>query len=54
MTWLVFREAVEVSAGQLDAMRALKLGEEECGDCIVNNYRPPCSLGNRQIWVKTV
>ena len=40
------------SAAQLDAMRALKVEEnEECGCCIVNNYRPPCSLGPRQVRV---
>jgi len=50
---LIFREPVEVSEAQLEAMRALKIGEEGCEDCMVDNFRPPCDLKGRTIRVKT-
>ena len=53
VTWIVFGEVVEVSEAQLDAMRAMKVEEnDDCPCCIVNNYRPPCKLGERKIRVK--
>jgi len=52
VTWIVFLEPIEMSSKQLDSMRALKIGNTaDCG-CMVNNYRPPCALGNRKIRVK--
>ena len=49
-----FREPVEVSEAQLEAMRNLKIGEEEgCPDCMVDNFRPPCDLKGRTVRVKT-
>ena len=48
------REPVEVSEAQLDAMRSLKIGEEEgCCDCMVDNFRPPCDLKGRTVKVVT-
>ncbi len=33
---------------QLKAMRALSFDSKDCQpNCMVNNYRPPCALGNR-------
>jgi len=53
VTWIVFGEVVEVSEAQLDAMRAMKVEEnDDCPCCIVNNYRPPCKLGERKVRVK--
>jgi len=54
VTWIVFKEPVEVSEDQLDAMRSLKIGEEEgCCDCMVDNFRPPCDLKGRTVKVVT-
>jgi len=54
VTWIVFKEPVEVSEAQLDAMRSLQFGEEEgCCDCMVDNFRPPCNLKGRTVKVKT-
>merc|ERR1711936_946600 len=48
VTWIVFKEPIEVSEAQLDAMRSLQFGEEEgCCDCMVDNFRPPCNLKGR-------
>ena len=48
--WIIFREPIEVSEAQLDAMRSLKTGEEEgCRDCIVDNWRPQCDLKGRTV-----
>merc|ERR1719510_1717629 len=53
VTWLVFKEPVEMSAEQLDTMRKLRIGQEEgCEDCMVDNYRPPCALNGRTVRVK--
>ena len=51
--YFVFREPVEVSEAQLESMRALKIGDEGCEDCMVDNFRPPCDLKGRTIRVKT-
>merc|ERR1712176_799648 len=54
VTWIVFKEPVEVSEAQLDVMRSLKIGEEEgCCDCMVDNFRPPCDLKGRTVKVVT-
>ncbi|ESO96312.1 hypothetical protein LOTGIDRAFT_205401 [Lottia gigantea] len=48
VTWIVFEEPIEVSEDQMKAFRALCCGE--CGSApIVDNYRPPLPLGNRQL-----
>jgi len=52
VTWIVFKEPIEMSEEQLNAMRALKIAETADCDCMVNNYRPPCQLGSRKIRVK--
>jgi len=53
VTWIVFKEPVEVSEAQLETMRNLKIGEEEgCPDCMVDNFRPPCDLKGRTVRVK--
>ncbi|KAL5280001.1 CA2 family protein [Megaselia abdita] len=54
--WIVFKEPVEISHGQLDAMRNLNCYDvkDEC-PCdnlkgkVINNFRPPLPLGNRQL-----
>jgi len=52
VTWIVFKEPIEMSGKQLNSMRALKIGETDDCDFMVNNYRPPCALGERKIRVK--
>ncbi|PSN32135.1 Carbonic anhydrase 13 [Blattella germanica] len=54
--WIVFKEPIEVSEEQLAAFRNLKcLKEEDAAACddleglIINNYRPPLPLGNREL-----
>jgi len=55
VTWIVFKEPVEVSEAQLEAMRKLKISEEAgCEDCMVDNFRPPCQLRGRTVRVKNV
>jgi len=55
VTWIVFKEPVEVSEAQLEAMRKLKISEEAgCEDCMVDNFRPPCQLKGRTVRVKNV
>jgi len=49
VTWIVFKEPVEVSKQQLLAMRAMKCSGEAGCPHIVDNYRPPCSLGTRTV-----
>ena len=52
--WFVFREPIEVSEAQLDAMRSLKTGEEEgCSDCIVENWSSPGDLKGRTVKIVT-
>lgn len=50
VTWIVFKQPIEMSNKQLSAMRDLKTGQEDC-DCMVRNYRPPCPLGERIVRV---
>jgi len=49
--WTVFKEPVQISKEQLAAMRGMKCGCS--GDAkelaMVDNYRPPCALGNRTL-----
>merc|ERR1711951_109040 len=48
--WTVFKEPVQISKEQLDAMRNMKCGCKADKDLsMVNNYRPPCALGNRTL-----
>lgn len=49
VTWIVFKEPVEVSKQQLDKMRSMKCSDEECCDHIQDNYRPPCQVGDRTV-----
>jgi carbonic anhydrase len=62
VTWILFKEPIEVSPEQLEAFRNLKCydAREEC-PCentmhapfatgkVINNYRPPLPLGNREL-----
>lgn len=43
VTWIVFKEPIEMSDEQLHALRTLRCGNK----CIVDNYRPPVPLGDR-------
>jgi len=52
VTWIVFKEPIEMSEEQLNAMRELQTEDHDDCDCMVNNYRPPCNLGERTIRVK--
>lgn len=45
VTWIVFKEPIEMSADQLHALRTLKCG----GKCILTNRRPPVPLGDRTV-----
>lgn len=54
VTWIVFKEPIEVSETQLNTFRSLRCYPKgaECSKeegCIVNNYRPPLPLGNREL-----
>lgn len=57
VTWIVFKEPIEVSPEQLDKFRGLRcydIGEacpddHELNGQVLNNYRPPCELGNREL-----
>eukprot|EP00092_Neocalanus_flemingeri_P001980 GFUD01002113.1.p1 GENE.GFUD01002113.1~~GFUD01002113.1.p1 ORF type:complete len:839 (-),score=120.69 GFUD01002113.1:119-2635(-) len=50
VTWLVFKEPVEISHQQMNAMRSLNLSKpEEEEDKILNNYRPTKPLGDRKV-----
>lgn len=49
VTWIVFKQPVEVTRQQLAAMRAMKYSDGECCQHIVDNYRPTCSLGSRTV-----
>lgn len=54
VTWVVFKEPIEVSEEQMNVFRSLrthKMGEQapndELAGCMVENYRPPLSIGDR-------
>ncbi|XP_068087146.1 carbonic anhydrase 1 isoform X2 [Anabrus simplex] len=54
VTWILFKEPIEVSEEQLAAFRSLRCyceGEDcpadELQGLVINNYRPPLPLGNR-------
>ncbi|XP_047505126.1 carbonic anhydrase 1-like [Pieris napi] len=52
VTWILFKQPVEVSAEQLALMRKLRCGEASCGEEameLLHNYRPTLPLGNRDI-----
>ncbi|XP_022332513.2 carbonic anhydrase 2-like [Crassostrea virginica] len=46
VTWIIFRDPVEISQEQMDALRKLKFPE---GQCMVDNYRPPTPLHQRTV-----
>jgi len=56
VNWIVFNEPIEVSAAQLATFRSLKCYErknpcpcDELRGKMVDNYRPPLALGERQV-----
>nr|CAD7428063.1 unnamed protein product [Timema monikensis] len=56
VTWILFKEPVEVSEKQLSVFRSLRCygpGEscpcDELQGLVVNNYRPPLPMGNREL-----
>ncbi|XP_069702534.1 carbonic anhydrase [Periplaneta americana] len=56
VTWILFKDAIEVSEEQLSVFRSLRCYKpEEACPCdeleglIINNYRPPLPLGNREL-----
>ncbi|CAG4965281.1 carbonic anhydrase 2 [Colias croceus] len=52
VTWILFKQPVEVSAEQLALMRKLRCGEASCGEEameLLHNYRPTLPLGNREL-----
>lgn len=56
VTWILFKEPIEVSEEQLSVFRSLRCYKrEEACPCdeveglITNNYRPPLPLGNREL-----
>ncbi|KDR09625.1 Carbonic anhydrase, partial [Zootermopsis nevadensis] len=56
VTWILFKEPIEVSEEQLSAFRSLRCYKpEEACPCdeleglVINNYRPPLPLGNREL-----
>lgn len=48
VTWIVFQTPIQVSEEQIAAMRAMNFGTDD-SEKMVNNYRPPCPLGDRNI-----
>lgn len=53
VTWIVFAESLTMSSEQMNKLRSL-LASDDCAkgcpsDCIVDNYRPPLELGNREL-----
>jgi len=48
VTWIVMKEPIQVSEEQMAAMRNLNFGSDD-SEKMVNNYRPPCCLGDRTI-----
>jgi carbonic anhydrase len=56
VTWIVFKEPIEVSKEQFEQFRQLRCydfkdqnpGDEFEGQ-VINNYRPPVEIGNREI-----
>lgn len=52
VTWILFKQPVQVSAEQLASMRKLKCGEASAGTEameVLHNYRPTLPLGNREL-----
>jgi len=50
ITWLVFKDPVEISQQQMNAMRNLNFSKpEEDEDKILNNYRPTQPVGERKV-----
>lgn len=56
VNWIVFKEPIEVSPDQMNALRGLhttKRGaavpNHEHGDKMINNYRPPLDLHDREV-----
>jgi len=49
VTWIVFKQPIEMSKDQLEKMRLMKIGGCDEDGCIADNYRPPCPLGERPL-----
>lgn len=54
--WMVLKEPIEISHKQIDLMRNLRCYDVNdiapCDDMmgkVINNYRPPLPLGNREL-----
>jgi carbonic anhydrase len=48
VTWIVFQKPIQVSEEQMIAMRNMNFGTDD-SEKMVNNYRPPCTLGDRNV-----
>jgi len=48
VTWIVFKQPIEVSPIQMKIMREMKFGDTK-SECMRDNYRPPCPLNGREI-----
>lgn len=56
VTWIVFKQPIEASCEQLKIFRQLRC-YDVCDECpcdemnglVINNYRPPLPVGNREI-----
>ncbi|KPI94769.1 Carbonic anhydrase 13 [Papilio xuthus] len=52
VTWILFKDPIQVSGEQLALMRKLRCGEASCGVEameLLHNYRPTLPLGNREL-----
>lgn len=56
VTWILFKDAMEVSQDQLEAFRNLRCHDvceerpyDDVDGQVINNYRPPLPLGNREL-----
>lgn len=56
MIWIVFKKPIEVSPEQLELFRDLNTYDvkeqcpcDEMNGKVINNYRPPLPLGNREL-----
>lgn len=48
VTWIVFKQPVQISAIQLKIMREMKQGDEK-SECLRDNFRPTCPLRDRVV-----
>jgi len=48
VTWILFKQPIEISPKQMKVMREMKFGDAN-SECMRDNYRPPCPLNGRSV-----